>query len=110
MLKVEAFLKVTSALNDETRVLILRFMDTHGELCVCDLQASFDMVQSRLSRHLKILKEAGFLVVQRQGKWAHYAIKSPLEPFENEALKAIRCLDVQLPSLNKPSAKGECAL
>jgi len=57
---MEVFLKSVAALNDETRVLILRFLDKYGETCVCDMQASFDMIQSRLSRHLKILKDAGF--------------------------------------------------
>jgi len=61
------FLKSVSAINDETRVLILRFIDTKGKTCVCDLQASLEMIQSRLSRHLKILKDAGFLCVERKG-------------------------------------------
>ena len=51
---MEVFLKSVSALNDETRVLILRFLDQYGETCVCDMQESLDMIQSRLSRHLKI--------------------------------------------------------
>ena len=39
---MDNFLKTVSALNDETRILILRFFDKHGALCVCDLQASFE--------------------------------------------------------------------
>ena len=56
---MDIFLKSVGALNDETRIKILRFINTHGKCCVCDLENSFDMIQSRLSRHLKILKEAG---------------------------------------------------
>ena len=66
---MDVFLKTVSALNDETRVLLLRFFDEHGDLCVCDLQESLGMIQSRLSRHLKILKEAGFLRVDLRGTW-----------------------------------------
>lgn len=99
--KMDIFLKSISALNDETRVKILRFLDEHGALCVCDLQNSFDMIQSRLSRHLKILKEAGFLRVDRRGKWAYYSIRSPLDRFRLEALSEIRTLDIDLPELNK---------
>ena len=40
---MELFLQSVSALKDETRVLILRFIDTNGQLCVCDLQASLGM-------------------------------------------------------------------
>ena len=96
---MEIFLKTVSALNDETRVLLLRFLDEYGECCVCDLQESLDMIQSRLSRHLKILKEAGFLRVERKGTWAYYSIRSPLDRFRMEALQEIKHLEIDLPPL-----------
>ena len=98
---MEIFLKTVSAINDETRVLILRFLDEYGECCVCDLQNSLDMIQSRLSRHLKILKDAGFLKVRREGTWAYYDIRTPLDRFRSEALEEIRHLDIDLPKLKK---------
>jgi len=107
---MEIFLKTVSALNDETRVLILRFLDKYGECCVCDLQNSLDMIQSRLSRHLKILKEAGFLRVIRKGTWAHYSIRSPLDRFRTEALEEIKHLEINLPALKKSSQNGECKI
>ncbi|DAB29727.1 MAG TPA: transcriptional regulator [Sulfurimonas sp. UBA12504] len=107
---MEIFLKSVAALNDETRILLLRFLDVHGEVCVCDLQNSLGMIQSRLSRHLKILKEAGFLRVERQGTWAYYKIRTPLDRFRQEALQEIRHLDIQLPPRKKASQTGECSL
>jgi ArsR family transcriptional regulator len=107
---MEIFLQSVAALNDETRVLILRFLDEHGELCVCDLQNSLDMIQSRLSRHLKILKEAGFLRVERKGTWAYYSIRSPLDRFRLEALQEIRHLNLALPPLQKFSQNTGCKL
>ena len=107
---MDIFLKTVSALNDETRVLLLRFLDEHGECCVCDLQDSLDMIQSRLSRHLKILKDAGFLRVTRKGTWAYYCIRSPLDRFRNEALQEIKHLDIQLPPLKKISQNGGCKI
>jgi ArsR family transcriptional regulator, arsenate/arsenite/antimonite-responsive transcriptional repressor len=98
---MEIFLQTVAALNDETRIKILRFIEMHGTMCVCDLQASFGMIQSRLSRHLKILKDAGFLRVQREGRWAHYSIRSPLDRFRTEALNEIRTLDIILPPFHK---------
>ena len=100
---MDVFLKSVAALNDETRIMILRFLDEHGALCVCDLQASFAMIQSRLSRHLKILKEAGFVRVDRRGTWAYYSIRSPLDRFRSEALEEIRHLGIVLPPLQKLS-------
>lgn len=107
---MEIFLKTVSALNDETRVLILRFLDKYGECCVCDLQNSLDMIQSRLSRHLKILKEAGFLKVERKGTWSYYSIRSPLDRFRTEALEEIKHLEIDLPDLKKSSQNGACKI
>ncbi len=103
---MDVFLKSVSALNDETRVLILRFLDENGECCVCDLQNSLDMIQSRLSRHLKILKEAGFIRVERKGTWAYYSIRTPLDRFRSEAIEEIRHLEIELPKLQKTSNEG----
>ena len=98
---MDIFLKTVSALNDETRVKLLKFINTNGKCCVCDLENSFDMIQSRLSRHLKILKDAGFLKVQRDGRWAYYSIRTPLDEFRQSAIKEIMTLDLNLPELKK---------
>lgn len=107
---MDIFLKSVAALSDETRVLILRFLDEHGSLCVCDMQESLGMIQSRLSRHLKILKEAGFVRVDRKGTWAYYSIRYPLDRFRSEAIEEIRHLGIELPKLQKLSQTGECKL
>lgn len=107
---IDHFLETASALNDETRVKLLAFLDTHGPLCVCDLQESFGMIQSRLSRHLKILKEGGFLRVERCGTWGYYSVRYPLDRFRSEALAEIRCLGIDLPPLKKISETGDCKL
>jgi len=107
---MEIFLQTVSAVNDETRIKLLAFLDAHGPLCVCDLQESFGMIQSRLSRHLKILKEGGFLRVDRCGTWAYYSIRSPLDRFRSEALSEIRCLGIELPPLKKLSQNEGCTL
>jgi len=107
---MEVFLKSVAALNDETRVMLLCFLDEYGETCVCDMQTSLEMIQSRLSRHLKILKDAGFLKVVRKGTWAYYSIRSPLDRFRSEALEEIRYLDITLPAFKKLSQSGECKI
>lgn len=98
---MDIFLKTIGSLNDETRLKILRFIDENGELCVCDIESSFDMIQSRISRHLKILKEAGFLRVQRKGRWAYYSIRSPLDKFRESILKEISYVVQDIPKLSK---------
>ena len=101
----EDFLRTIGALNDETRLRILRFIDLYGPVCVCDIEAAFGMIQSRISRHLKILKEAGFLTVERQGRWAYYAIRLPLDKFRMDVLKEISYLEMNLPEF-----KGCCKI
>ena len=103
---MEIFLQTVSALNDETRVKLLRFIDENGSMCVCDLQESFGMIQSRLSRHLKILKDAGFLRVERQGTWAYYSIRTPLDRFRIQALQEIKTLDIALQIFQKCAAQN----
>ena len=61
------------ALSDETRLAIVQLL-SHGELCVCELQDTLDAAQSRLSFHLKTLKEAGLVTDRREGRWIYYAL------------------------------------
>jgi ArsR family transcriptional regulator, arsenate/arsenite/antimonite-responsive transcriptional repressor len=61
------------ALADPTRLAIVeRLRD--GERCVCDLTDALETGQSRLSFHLKTLKDAGILRDRRQGRWVYYAL------------------------------------
>ncbi|WP_198306107.1 metalloregulator ArsR/SmtB family transcription factor [Arcobacter vandammei] len=98
---MDNFLQTIGAINDETRVKILNFINTHKEVCVCDIESSFDMIQSRVSRHLKILRDGGFLKVERRGKWAYYSIKAPLDIFRQEILKEISYLKLEIPELKR---------
>ena len=61
------------ALSDETRLEIVRLL-SHGERCVCELQDVLDAAQSRLSFHLKALKDAGVGSDRREGRWVYYAL------------------------------------
>ena len=61
------------ALSDETRLEIVELL-SHGERCVCELQTTLDAAQSRLSFHLKTLKDAGLVSDRREGRWMYYAL------------------------------------
>ena len=102
---MDRFLNIVGALNDETRVKLLKFLSIHGEKCVCELESSFDMIQSRLSRHLKILKDCGLLTLRRDGRWANYSIAKDLDKFSQSALEEINSLDIELPKLRRECAK-----
>jgi ArsR family transcriptional regulator len=61
------------ALSDETRLAILEMLRA-GERCVCDLQDALDAAQSRLSFHLKVLKDAGLVLDRKEGRWSYYTL------------------------------------
>src|SRR5215213_469319 len=61
------------ALSDETRLAIVQRLRS-GERCVCDLTDLLDAAQSRLSFHLKVLKDAGLVHDRKEGRWIHYSL------------------------------------
>jgi ArsR family transcriptional regulator len=63
------------ALSDQTRLSILQRLRL-GERCVCDLTDALDAGQSRLSFHLKVLKEAGLISDRREGRWMYYRLNT----------------------------------
>ena len=61
------------ALSDATRLSILEML-RDGERCVCDLQDELEAAQSRLSFHLRVLRDAGLVSDRREGRWSYYRI------------------------------------
>jgi ArsR family transcriptional regulator len=65
--------RAAKALSDETRLRILNLL-LERECCVCEVMRILDISQTRASRNLNILYNAGFLNMRRQGLWAYYSI------------------------------------
>lgn len=63
------------ALSDETRLALLERLKG-GEHCVCELTDAMKAGQSRLSFHLKVLKEAGLIQDRREGRWMYYSLNA----------------------------------
>lgn len=61
------------ALSDSTRLAVLEML-RNGERCVCELQDELGAAQSRLSFHLRVLKDAGLVADRREGRWSYYSI------------------------------------
>ena len=81
---------VFHALADPTRLrIVARLRDR--ERCVCELTDALDVGQSRLSFHLKTLKDAGLVTDRRQGRWIYYALNP-------EALDALHQLIESIPA------------
>src|SRR6476469_6866397 len=69
--RTERAIELFHALSDETRLEILELLG-RGERCVCDLTDALDAAQSRLSFHLRVLKDAGIVRDRKDGRWVHY--------------------------------------
>ncbi len=86
---MEQIAKRLKGLSDPTRLRIIRLLD-HGELCVCDLMAALDIPQSKVSRHMSFLKNAGWVSSQRKGKWVYYSLASPNQRIQSLVLTVLR--------------------
>jgi ArsR family transcriptional regulator len=64
------------ALGDPVRLRLLSLIAsaTYGEVCVCDLNAPFEVTGPTISHHLKVLREAGLIQGERRGTWIYYRI------------------------------------
>lgn len=89
------------ALSDETRLEIIELL-RRGERCVCELTDSLDAAQSRLSFHLRVLRDAGIVRDRKDGRWVHYE----LEP---DAFEEIQTLIAAMKPRAVKSSKACCA-
>lgn len=70
---IEEKTKLFKALSDPNRLRILKALQTKV-LCVCEIRALLELANSTVSQHLSILKDAGFIVEEKSGKWVNYMI------------------------------------
>ncbi len=70
---MQDLIKTMKALSDETRLRIFKIL-LERECCVCEVMQALDISQSRASRNLGILQDAGFLKVRRDGVWIVYSV------------------------------------
>ena len=71
---MQELIKASKALSDETRLRILSIL-LERECCVCEVMQALEISQSRASRNLGILEDAGFLTARREGTWVLYSLK-----------------------------------
>jgi ArsR family transcriptional regulator len=76
------------ALAEPLRLQVIEALGS-GERCVCDLTTDLGLAQSKLSFHLKVLKEAGLLSDRQEGRWTYYRLRP-------EAIEQLRSWLVEL--------------
>ena len=86
------------ALSDPTRLHILHLL-RQGRRCVCDLTDTMDAAQSRLSFHLKVLRDAGLVTDRKQGRWSYYALNTERVAEAEASLAELQGVRVSSPPL-----------
>lgn len=71
--RTERAIELFHALSDETRLETIELL-CKGERCVCELTDTLDAAQSRLSFHLRVLKDAGIVRDRKDGRWVYYEL------------------------------------
>ena len=98
-------IRIFHARSDETRLAVVHMLGD-GERCVCDLQTALDVAQSRLSFHLKVLKDAGLVTDRKDGRWSYYTL---LPQALTEAHDIVHTLaSPRVPGGPAPTVLGRC--
>jgi ArsR family transcriptional regulator, arsenate/arsenite/antimonite-responsive transcriptional repressor len=88
-LTLERSVDLHKALADEARLRILAIMLKYGEICISDLELLLDYTQTKTSRHVSYLKNAGILTLLKYEKWIYYNIKEEYKDFILPVIEAI---------------------
>lgn len=94
---MDSTLTLLSALAEPTRLAAVRLLWDGREHCVCELVRVLGVTQSRMSRHMAVLKQAGMVIDRRDAQWVRYR-RNPEIPAEQAAI-----VDAVLNSLNASS-------
>jgi len=68
---MKQLIKVMKGLSDPSRVKIVKMLQ-HRVMCVCEIQAALDLAQPTVSKHLKVLEDAGLVSYRKDGLWVNY--------------------------------------
>jgi ArsR family transcriptional regulator len=71
---MKSFIKIMKALSDPNRVKILKILQRKSGLCVCELKSLLHIAQPTVSKHLKVLEEAGLVEYRKDGLWVNYSL------------------------------------
>jgi ArsR family transcriptional regulator len=77
------------ALSDETRLQMMALLLANDELCVCDFVGVLGLTQSKASRHLRYLYNAGLVKDRREGVWIHYRLAEHPSPEQTVLIDAL---------------------
>jgi ArsR family transcriptional regulator len=104
---VKEFIKVMKALSDPNRVKLLKMLQKRM-MCVCEIQAALGIAQPTVSKHLKLLEDAGLVNRKKEGLWVNYSLTDgSRSPYAATLLGNLRHWLADDPGIRKLLKKGE---
>ncbi|HXZ30198.1 MAG TPA: metalloregulator ArsR/SmtB family transcription factor [Dehalococcoidia bacterium] len=82
-------IRAFKALSDETRLRVLNLV-LERECCVCEVMQALEISQSKASRHLSALYDAGFLNQRKEGLWSLYSVDEDMKDYLSDLVTATR--------------------
>ncbi|MFQ5834709.1 MAG: ArsR/SmtB family transcription factor [bacterium] len=116
---IKEFAEIFKALSDETRVRILYLLNLSEEsICVCEIVDSLEEPQYNISRHVKILRNAGLIEEDKEGRWRYYSLTKKRDLFIAHLFQTISSIpkkilikdSVRLKERLKIRKEGKCVL
>ncbi|WP_041375508.1 ArsR/SmtB family transcription factor [Polymorphum gilvum] len=89
---------VLAALAEPTRLAAIGLLSDGSEHCVCELMKRLDATQSRMSRHMQVLKQAGLVVDRRDAQWVRYRLNLDATP---EILRIVEAVQAAVRAANE---------
>lgn len=87
---MKEFTRLMKALSDPNRVKIVKMLQ-YREMCVCELQMALQISQPSVSKHLKILEQAGLVEYRKDGLWVNYSLTNGMKsPYASALLGNLR--------------------
>jgi len=81
--------RIFKALSEEPRVRILNLLQNHGEMCISDIEQILDYTQTKTSRHMAYLKNAGIVGFKKSDQWIFYFIQDEVQGILSQIWKYI---------------------
>lgn len=79
--------QIFKAFSDESRIRMMYLLFKNKEMCISDLELILDFTQTKISRHLIYLKNAGLVNYRKVDQWTFYFIKDELYDFIDVVIK-----------------------
>ena len=95
---MDKFVYILKAVSDPTRIRILMALKA-GELCACRITEMLKLAPSTVSKHMSILKIAGFIEFRKDGRWIYYKL-SENRPADGLHEKLLAILDEEIAGID----------